>query len=401
MKLKKYISQKEMNKIAKTALAMVLAGSFTFSSSKAFANETTTENNNVLSVEAPTESTIINNTVAATNDVTANPNSESEVKVEEPALVPGDFFYFAKLTIEKIKLILTTNDVKEAELLAKFASERLAEAESLFAQGNEKLALETIEKAVESMNVADSVVLEQKETTSISADNHIEVTNGDRVEVTTDDKAKEETTEDRANEEVNTSIDVPKVEAPTNDEDAVQDIEKILSHNIIALTAAMEKVQNPVAKAALQKNIEKSYAKLEKKLAKIEVRLAKEAEEAKGFEENDQELSNEEIKVEAALEAEADKAVTTSENEKTVLKVEEETKTNVQSVKAVKAEDKKAIKAVKEEVKKEIKAKREQAKREMKETKNSLKELHGKKDRNDRQHKHEGKERKGNGKGHN
>lgn len=266
--LKKYTLQLDIKKIAKTALAMVLVASFTLSSTQAFASETTTENNNQLEVvELQTEAKA----------------------VEQPTLVPGDFFYFAKLTIEKIKLILTLNDVKEAELLAKFASERLAEAEVLFAEGKEDRALETIKKALEDMNSANNVVVEQTEDKDATVTDKVEtevdkndspsttdvtVNTDVQVQVTTD-VAAPTTTETPVTSETS----VPTVEAPSNDLEVVKDIEGIITQNIIALTAAMEKVQNPVAKAALQKNIDKSYEKLAKKLAKIEARLAKEADQ--------------------------------------------------------------------------------------------------------------------------
>jgi hypothetical protein len=384
--LKKYISQKDMKKAGKTALALVLAGTFTFSSTLAYASETGTENNNLDKVELTSlSSTDVedNNLVVTNNDVSAETKSDTEV--EMPTLVPGDFFYFAKLTIEKIKLILTMNDVKEAELLAKFASERLAEAEALFAQGEEKVAIETIEKALEDMQMADTVVVEQQEKEETEETTVIEenVVNEDQTKV--DEDVKEEATE----------TELPKTEAPTseatttenqttedqtNDEEALEEIETLLSQNIIALTAAMEKVQNPVAKAALKKNIEKSYAKLEKKLAKIEARLAKEAiEDEKEIED----VATETTTVEADTDIEI---------------VEEDTNTTivVPVKKEVKAEEKKARKAVKEEAKKIKHEAKKEAKELKKETKKDRKDR-DQKDRHDRKNRdNDGHKRNGN-----
>jgi hypothetical protein len=384
--LKKYISQKDMKKAGKTALALVLAGTFTFSSTLAYASETGTENNNLDKVELTSlSSTDVedNNLVVTNNDVSAETKSDTEV--EMPTLVPGDFFYFAKLTIEKIKLILTMNDVKEAELLAKFASERLAEAEALFAQGEEKVAIETIEKALEDMQMADTVVVEQQEKEETEETTVIEenVVNEDQTKV--DEDVKEEATE----------TELPKTEAPTseatttenqttedqtNDEEALEEIETLLSQNIIALTAAMEKVQNPVAKAALKKNIEKSYVKLEKKLAKIEARLAKEAiEDEKEIED----VATETTTVEADTDIEI---------------VEEDTNTTivVPVKKEVKAEEKKARKAVKEEAKKIKHEAKKEAKELKKETKKDRKDR-DQKDRHDRKNRdNDGHKRNGN-----
>lgn len=342
MKLKKYINQIEMNKIAKSALAMVLAGTFTFSSA-ALANETTTDP--AKTVEAPTETPVTNDTVALTNDGTVQ--AKDETKVEAPKLVPGDFFYFAKLTFEKIKLMLTTDDVKEAALLATFASERLAEAESLFKEGKEDLAVEVIQKALEDMKVADSVVEEEKDTTTVDGEKVVTEdqtkTDGDVVTKPSDDK---------------TTID----DKPTTDEEAVEEVKEILSQNIIALTAAMEKVKNPVAKAALQRNIEKSYAKLEKKLAKIEARLAKATEEEVKVEEATDVVVTDQDKT-ATSETEVEKEATETDSTDTTLVEDEEATTVVPVVKKGKSEEKKAKAAVK----KEEKGKKAEAKKEIKE----------------------------------
>jgi hypothetical protein len=376
MKLKKYINQIEMNKIAKSALAMVLAGSFTFSSA-ALANDTTVDP--AQTVEAPTDTPATNDTVALTNDVTVQ--AKDETKVEAPKLVPGDFFYFAKLTIEKIKLILTMDDVKEAALLATFASERLAEAESLFKDGKEDLAIETIQKALEDMKVADSVVEEEKETTTVEEE-----------KVATEDQTKTEgdvvtePTEDTTTDKV-----APIEDEPTTDEEAVEEVKEILSQNIIALTAAMEKVKNPVAKAALQRNIEKSYAKLEKKLAKIEARLAKDTEEAEVEEDTDVVITDQEktTTTEVEVEVENDNTVTETTEVTLIDEETEEATAVIPVVKKAKSEEKKA-KAV---VKQEEKSKKQEEKSKMQEAKKVAKEKRQKENKETKGNAH--KENKG------
>jgi hypothetical protein len=357
MELKNYINQIEMNKIAKTALAMVLAGTFTFSSA-ALANDATSEQSQ--SVEAPTETSVTNDTVTLTNDVTVQ--AKDETKVEAPKLVPGDFFYFAKLTLEKIRLMLTIDDVKEAALLATFASDRLAEAESLFKEGKEDLAVETIKKALEGMKVADSVVEEEKEkeTTTVEGE---KVATEDQTK--TDGEVVTEPTVDKTTDTV-AALD----DEPTSDEEAVKEVKVILSQNIIALTAAMEKVKNPVAKAALQRNIEKSYAKLEKKLAKMEARLAKDTEEAEVEEDTDVVITDQEKTTNTEVEVENDNTVTET-TEVTVTDEETEEATAViPVVKKAKSEEKKA-KAV---VKQEEKSKKQEAKSKMQEAKSKMQE---------------------------
>lgn len=202
--LEKKTDHKSVNKITKGALAIILASTVVFPGANVFADETTSE--------------------TAIIDLQEDSNSESD-KVETPSLLPGDFFYFSKILIEKIRLALTIDDVKEAKLIADYAAERLVEAEALFADGDEEAAIETMEKAIENMESADDQV------------------------TAVDDGASDEIVEE--NKEIG-------------------DVKEVLSQNIIALTAAMEKVNNPVAKASLQKNLEKSYVKVSKKIKKWE-----------------------------------------------------------------------------------------------------------------------------------
>jgi hypothetical protein len=387
MELKKYINQIEMNKIAKSALAMVLAGTFTFSSA-AMANETTVEPSQI--VEAPTETSVTNDTVALTNDVTVQ--EKDETKAEAPKLVPGDFFYFAKLTLEKIRLMLTIDDVKEAALLATFASDRLAEAESLFKEGKEDLAVETIKKALEGMEVADSVVEEEKE-------KEIDTTTVEEEKVTTEDQTKTDgqvVTEPTADKTTDTVAVLD--EEPKSDEKAVEEVKVILSQNIIALTAAMEKVKNPVAKAALQRNIEKSYAKLEKKLAKIEARLAKDTEEAEVEEDTDVVITDQEKTTNTVVEVEVEKDNSVTETTEVTLTDEEteEATAVIPVVKKAKSEVKKAKAVVKQEEKskkQEAKSKKQEAKDKKQEAKKVAKEKRQKENKETKGNAH--KENKG------
>ena len=71
-------------------------------------------------------------------------------------------------------------------------------------------------------------------------------------------------------------------------DESLVEVEKMVSQNILSLQAAMEKVKNPVAKAALEKNIKKSYAKLAKKQAKFE-------EKARKTTSNEEKIEDEEV----------------------------------------------------------------------------------------------------------
>lgn len=235
----KIFSNNQIKKITKGSLALVLASTFTFSSI-AFANEDTTEEAtyetvNLQEVQSQLEST----------------------QTEAPSLIPGDFFYFAKIALEKIKLAVTFDNAKEAELMATYASERLAEAGALYGEGKEAEALEVIQAAIEYMENSQNIVDEETDAEEVASDD--QNTNGDSIEeeaVTEEDDA--ETTEPTSNEE------------SSEEQDSYTEVENTLRNNISALKAAMEHVGSDQARDSLQKNIDKTYAKIEKKLAKLE-----------------------------------------------------------------------------------------------------------------------------------
>lgn len=221
---------RELKKMAKTTLAVLLAGTFTLSSSVAFA-EDDSQIEEYDTVELQHQYNTVDTSVS-TGEI------KTEREGEMPALIPGDFFYFAKVALEKIRLALTLDNVKEAELLSEYASERLVEAEALFTGGREAEALKTIQDALEYMNSSQAIVESEED-------------------------AKE-----------------PEEVIAVEDEEAVEktpfeETEDVIRQNIISLTAAMEKVKNPKAKAALARNVEKTYAKIAKKLEK-ETKVIKE-----------------------------------------------------------------------------------------------------------------------------
>ncbi len=227
MKLETSMKQ---NKIVKATLALLVAGT-AFSTTAVFAEEPMAPIDVELQIEEP----------AIINELAETENGQLQ---ESPSLVPGDFFYFMKILLEKIQLALTFDDIKEARLIAEYAAERLAEAEVLFAKGDEEAALETMTKAIEYMENADNVVVEQP----------------------TEEKVDEQ--DDLIDIELDVEVIANDAAASEEEKEAEVEIENIVSQNIVALTAALEKVKNPKAKAALQKNIDKSYAKLAKKLEK-------------------------------------------------------------------------------------------------------------------------------------
>lgn len=247
---KKYFSSNVKNVLATS----VIATAFAFGSGQAFANEEQPLENQLVeekelenvttSEEQPVvdESTTVENTTEGTEETITNESDEAtsedegekeenidtEETADEPSLLPGDFFYFMKKLMENVQLALTFDDVKESELLASFAEERIAEAKILLENGDEELASELLEKASEQQELALEKYKEEQEAAQV-------------VEGT--DNAEGIASEDTA-------------------------FETKFAANILALQAVLEKIENPKAKEAIAKNIEKAQEKLDKKVNK-------------------------------------------------------------------------------------------------------------------------------------
>ncbi|MBS4188976.1 hypothetical protein KHA94_01935 [Bacillus sp. FJAT-49705] len=326
----KFLSNKEMIKIAKSTLALVIAGGFTFSTTIASAEENNQEKYESVDLQKltpPSASTDVSAKVDSSN-VKESLIQQEESDKETPSLVPGNFLYFAKITLEKIQLALTFDQEKEAELLAKFASERLAEADALFAKGKEDEAIKVIEKALENIENADNIADENKNPKQENEDGKTEGASSKDQNIANNDQ----------------SIDEVTVEDKGTEEDAIDEINELISQNIIALKAAMEKVKNPVAKAALQKNIDKSYAKLAKKIEKLDKKYGSNQEPEKNEDKEDiPSLENENLDSTST-----DMVVVNKEKKETKSEVKEE---NKEKAAQVREENKKAKEAVKEEAK--------------------------------------------------
>jgi hypothetical protein len=143
--------------------------------------------------------------------------AKAHAEAAAPSLLPGDFLYFVKTVVEKIELALTFNDTKQAQLLVAIAQERIHEANALMAEGKAELAAATLKEALVSQEAA--------------------VTYTEKMEGTEQTAAKAELSA------------------------------KVIS-NVQALVQAMEQVDNPKAKEALAKNVEKSLVRLEKAIEK-------------------------------------------------------------------------------------------------------------------------------------
>lgn len=246
-----FMSTKELKwskLLAKSALVSVLAFSVGTSSALASDSETTS-----------TSTSITQEASTFPQAVTTSTESETET----PDLLPGDFFYFIKTIYENIQMALTVNDVKEARLLVGFAQERLAEANSLLAEGKIEEAKLSLQKSLETQQNA---VEKTDEASGTSTQNATETTSVTTSAIANSAELDSEESDDPEQSEA-------EDETAPDDEVKNPDVLKVktdLQHNIIALASALEKVKNPRAQLALLKNIEKSFAHLDKKLSKIE-----------------------------------------------------------------------------------------------------------------------------------
>ncbi|WLR53725.1 DUF5667 domain-containing protein [Mesobacillus subterraneus] len=378
----KKLSNQEMKKIAKSTLALVLAGTFAFSP-VAMAED---NNSELETVEL--------------QNVSPEELEEAKTQVDEleetnPSLIPGDFFYFAKIALEKIRLAFTFDNSKEAELLATYAAERLQEAGALFAEGKEDEALEVIEAALQYMESSQEIV-DEEGSEDEAADTEEA---GSASDEDTEEADSEESTEDGeesaddalAEEPGDEDAEEGSEEEEVVSEDPFEQIEGMLRQNIIALKAAMEHVGNENARAKLQKNIDKTYAKMAKKLAKLEEKYAEHPVE------DEDTQTTEPVELEPIVESDllpADETPVVEESADETMPVNDDTA--VVPVVAPKAEKEKAKqerkvqKAVEKQDRKEAKQQKKEEKHQAKQDK--------KQDKNSKKHENKGNENgKGNG----
>lgn len=182
----------------------------------------------------------------------------------KPALVPGDFFYFIKAIYESIRLAIASGEIEEAKLLSGYAHERLAEANALLAAGKEDAAAQTLQLSLETQQLALEKVSAKSETKKAA----------EAIQPATVNTVEKEDADSEAAAEAAAAVKAAtKAEAT---EEAAEAVKANMKQNIVALTAALEKVGNPKAQLALLRNIEKSFEHMEKKLAKSEQKPAKE-----------------------------------------------------------------------------------------------------------------------------
>jgi hypothetical protein len=306
-----------------------------------------TEGNSLTSVETNTTDESVTTTVEQETATATEEVEAPKVEMEEPSLIPGDFFYFVKMITEKIRLAVTYDDYKEAKLLAEFAAERIAEANALIVKGKTEEAEQLLKEAISIQNsVGDKLPVKEENAT-----------------VNSEPEATEQQT--AALTEVNEAGKTEEV------------IQIKLANNIDSLLAVLEKIDNENAQQAILKNLQKSFKKLDKKMTKIEKANAKFTEKVSDIE---SQLASGDITVEEAnhkkaklmeemknklqkIEAEEVKAVEKINNEiaaETEEAAEEQVKKEAEAVKKAEKQREKAVKAEEKQREKAEKAEEKQ-----------------------------------------
>jgi hypothetical protein len=288
------------------ASALILSGS----AGTVFANEDSKITEETVTIVDP--NTTSQDTITTTEAV--EKVEAPQVDLDEPSLIPGDFFYFVKMITEKIRLAVTFDEFKEAQLLADFAAERIAEANILLEDGKTEEAAQLLKEAISIQDQAGEKLPE----TSVKAETSIE-TVGTKVE----------------------SVELTEVNEAAETENVVQ---SKLANNIDSLLIVLEKVENEKAQQAILKNIQKSFEKLDKKLKKLEEANLKFEEKMKDI---DEKLVSGQITVE---EANREKTKLIDELNHKSQKIEEEEARDVEEINkdVTKEQEKKEEESVKE-----------------------------------------------------
>ncbi|GAA0323610.1 hypothetical protein GCM10008967_12660 [Bacillus carboniphilus] len=223
-------NKKIIHLLSSTALASALI--FPIGTGVTFANEDTAEDLETVSLEETNTSEETNEEVVTEEEATEEASDESseesteedsneEAELEEPALVPGDFFYFVKLMTEKIRLAVTFDDYKESKLLAEFAAERIAEANALIAKGEIEEAEELLQEAIAIQEQAGEKLAGSTEDEGTESEEATEETDEEAVTEGTEE-TNEESDSEATDEGTEEESDSDVTEEVTEEEDEVR-----------------------------------------------------------------------------------------------------------------------------------------------------------------------------------
>jgi hypothetical protein len=165
--------------------------------------------------------------------------SENGQALAWTALAPEDLIRAFITLAEKIQIVITVDDAERAKLLDSLTQAKIKEANDLLEAGKTELAANTLNNAIADQSLAIQV-------TAVITPN-------------TDDKADEADSGDK---------DEAKSKAA---------IAEHIRHNIEALTRAMDKVQNPTAKADLEQKIKNSLDKLSQTLDALQATVGQQS----------------------------------------------------------------------------------------------------------------------------
>ncbi|MBB6454644.1 hypothetical protein HNQ94_003133 [Salirhabdus euzebyi] len=181
---------------------------------------------------------------------------ELDLSAEQETInLEQDLFYYLHAMFDQLKLALSDDQVERANILVGISEEAISKAQLLLEEGNEEAASVLLNKAAEAIKSADELA---------------------------DNKEEEENTDGETISDIEDPIEIIVLDPPPVQEEEEEqeeyDLESKIGQNVIALTLALEKVGNPNAKAALERNIAKSLKRLEAKYGNIDELKAKLAE---------------------------------------------------------------------------------------------------------------------------
>ncbi|GEL78848.1 hypothetical protein [Tenuibacillus multivorans] len=203
-----------------------------------------------------TAGTLTTSLVLAPLSITADEHEDEEdqqqdVEVEEETTLEAKLFsYYVKVS-DQLSLALEEEDSERLELLLDWSLQQIEEAQALYDEGHVEQADEILEEALTVMEEAES---------SDGTD-----------EEDSEEEENEESSDEEENNEDESSVDEENSDEEESDDeeqeerDEAEEETKVVGQNVISLAINMEKVKNPVAKAALKRNIERSLARLEVK----------------------------------------------------------------------------------------------------------------------------------------
>jgi len=127
-------------------------------------------------------------------------SADEVIETTDPGTTPDEFLFTFDQLFEELKLLVTFNDEKEAQLLLDFASERLAEAAAMSEEEKDEYVQEALEDYLAALEEAQEKVTEvvvEEETNSEGADELTEELEdaaeiGDDLAENADDELKEE-----------------------------------------------------------------------------------------------------------------------------------------------------------------------------------------------------------------